>query len=69
MRLALKNYFQLANSFLGDLYFEVSKHLGKPPSWVIKNKFTPDVKFLLLKYAKIHRTRQKEYEKMKDKLN
>ena len=69
MRLILKNYFQLANSFVGDLYFEVSKHLGKPPSWVMKHKFTPDVKFLLLKYAHILRTRKKEYERMKDELN
>lgn len=66
MKLTLKNYFQLANSFLGDLYFEVSKHLGKPPSWVIKHKFTPDVKFLLLKYAQILRNRKKEYDKLQE---
>ena len=64
----MKNYFHLTNSFLGDLYFEVSKHLGKPPSWVMKHKFTPDVKFLLLKYAQILRNRKREYEEMRDSL-
>lgn len=53
---------------MGDLYFEVSKHLNKPVSWVIKHKFTPDVKFLILKYAQILRTRKREYEKMQDEL-
>lgn len=69
MKSALRNYFQLANSFIGDLYFEVSKHLGKPPSWVIKNKFRPDVKFLLLKYSQILRNRKREYEKLQDSLH
>ena len=64
----MKNYFHLTNSFLGDLYFEVSKHLGKPPSWVMKHKFTPDVKFLLLKYAQILRNRKREYEEIRDSL-
>ncbi|WP_405286349.1 hypothetical protein [Methanobrevibacter sp.] len=54
---------------MGDLYFEVSKHLRQPVSWVIKHKFTPDVKFLLLKYAQILRARKKEYEKMQEELN
>lgn len=54
---------------MGDLYFEVSKHLGKPPSWVMKHKFTPDVKFLLLKYGQILRNRKKEYDKMKKSLH
>ena len=63
----MRNYFHLANSFIGDLYFEVSKHLGKPPSWVIKNKFSPDVKFLLFKYAQILRSRKREYDKLKEK--
>ena len=51
---------------MGDFYFEVSKHLGKPVSWVIKNKFTPDVKFLLMKYAQIFRNRKKHYDEIKD---
>lgn len=54
---------------MGDLYFEVSRHLGKPVSWVIKNKFTPDVKFLILKYAYINRKRREEYEHMRENLN
>lgn len=66
MRLALRNYFQMVNSFPGDLYFEVSKHLGWPISRVIREKFTPDVKFLLMKYAQILRNRQKAYDEMED---
>lgn len=54
---------------MGDLYFEVSKHLGKPISWVIKNKFTPDVRFLILKYAHILRKRKEEYDRMQDELH
>lgn len=54
---------------MGEIYFEVSKHLGKPPSWVMKNKFSPDVKFLIFKYAQIYRNKQKEYEKLQDELN
>lgn len=66
MRLVMRNYFQLADSFIGDMYFEVSKHLGKPVSWVIKHKFTPDVKFLIFKYAQILRNRKKEYDKIQN---
>lgn len=65
----MNNYFRLVNSFIGDIYFEVSKHLRKPPSWVMKNKFQPDVKFLIMKYSQIYRTKQKEYEKLQNDLN
>lgn len=54
---------------MGDIYFEVSKHLHKPVSWVIRNKFNPDVKFLIFKYSSIARARQKEYEKIKEHNN
>lgn len=51
---------------MGHIYFEVSKHLGKPVSWVIKNKFTFDVKFLIFKYSQIYRDKQREYKRLKD---
>lgn len=51
---------------MGDVYFEVSKHLGVTPSYVIRNKFQPDIKFLIMKYTQILRAKQKEYEKIKE---
>lgn len=33
-----------------QVYFEVSKHLGVPISQVIKNKFLPDYRILIMKY-------------------
>ena len=54
---------------MGDIYFEVSRHLGKPVSWVIKHKFTTDVKFLIFKYSQIARNRKKAYEELEEKRN
>lgn len=65
----MKNYFRLANSFMGDIYFEVSKHLGWTVSEVIKRKFTPDVKFLILKYSQILRNKKKEYDELKESMD
>lgn len=65
----MRNYFRLVNSFVGDVYFEVSNHLGIPVSEVIKKKFTFDVKFLIMKYSQILRNRKKEYDEFNEKLN
>lgn len=65
----MRNYFRLANSFVGDVYFEVSKHLGIPVSEVIKKKFTFDIRFLIIKYSQILRNKQKEYEEFQEQLN
>ena len=64
----MKNYFQLTNSFYGEVYFRVSKHLGWLPSEVIKKKFTPDIKFLILKYSQEIRNEIKQNEELKEKL-
>lgn len=64
----MKNYFQLANSFFGEVYFRVSKHLGWLPSEVIRNKFNPDVKFLIIKYSSQLRAEIKQNEELKEKL-
>ncbi len=53
---------------MGDIYFEVSKHLGWTVSEVIKRKFTPDVKFLIFKYSQILRNKKKEYDELKEKM-
>lgn len=53
---------------MGHIYFKVSEHLHKPVSWVIKHKFHPDVKFLIIKYAQIVRDEISENEKIKEEL-
>lgn len=68
----MRNYFHLANSFYGEIYFRVSRHLGVLPSEVIRNKFTPDMKFLIMKYTQqiIQEVKQaEELEKNKPNLN
>lgn len=60
-------YFQLANTIIGEVYFRVSKHLGWRVSKVIKHKYEPDIKFLILKYTSIIRQEQKEYKELKNK--
>lgn len=63
----MRNYFQVANSFYGEVYFRVSKHLGWLPSEVIRQKFTPDIRFLIMKYAKQIMTEVKQAEEIKEK--
>lgn len=53
---------------MGHIYFKVSEHLHKPVSWVIKHKFHPDVKFLIIKYGQIIRDEINENEKIKEEL-
>lgn len=65
----MRNYFRLVNSFMGNVYFEVSKHLRCSPYEVIKNKFRPDIKFLIIKYSQILRAKQKEFEELEEKSN
>ena len=58
----------MANSFYGEVYFRISKHLGWLPSEVIKNKFNPDIKFLIFKYSQQIRKEIEENEKLKEQL-
>jgi hypothetical protein len=62
----VKNYFQLANSFYGEVYFRVSKHLGWLPSEVISKKFTPDIRFLIMKYTQQILAEIKQAEEIKE---
>lgn len=64
----MRNYFQLTNSFYGEVYFRVSKHLGWLPSEVIRNKFNPDIKFLIFKYSQQIRMEIKQNEELQEKL-
>ena len=63
----MKNYFQLANSFYGEVYFRISKQLGWLPSEVIKKKYTMDIKFLIMKYTQIILAEIKQSEEIKEK--
>lgn len=62
----MRHYFRLVNSFMGHIYFKVSEHLRKPVSWVIRHKFNPDVKFLIMKYSIITREEQETAKEMKE---
>ena len=64
----MKNYFQLTNSFYGEVYFRVSKHLGWLPSEVIKKKFNPDIKFLIFKYSQQIRNEIKQSKELEEKI-
>lgn len=57
-------FFQLNKTVIGEAYFRVSKHLGVPISYVIKNKFHPDYRLLLNKYFNIIMAEQEQYEEM-----
>lgn len=62
----MKNYFQLCNSFIGEVYFRVSKHLGCLPSTVMRNKFNQDYKFLIFKYSEEIRQEQKQLQEIEE---
>ena len=64
----MRNHFQLVNSFMGHIYFKVSKHLHQPVSWVIRNKFNPDVKFLIMKYSLITRQKQESAKELQEQI-
>lgn len=63
----MRNFFQIANSFYGEVYFRVSKHLGVLPSEVIRNKFNPDYRFLIMKYSQQILNEVKQAEELKEK--
>ena len=52
---------------MGEVYFRISRDFGIMPSEVIKKKFTPDMRFLILKYSEQIRQEMREYEKIKEK--
>lgn len=62
----MKNYFQLVNSFYGEVYFRISKHLGITISEVIKKKFTLDIKFLIMRYSQEIRAEIKRAKKIEE---
>lgn len=69
MRLELKIYFLMADSFMGEVYFRVSQHLNCVMSEVIRKKFTPDMQLLIHKYARIVQAEKDHYQQIKDQEN
>lgn len=59
----------MSSSYEGEIIFRISKHLGEGPMWVIKNKFTPDVKFLWNKYHLQLKAEQKEIKEYENQYN
>ena len=51
-----------------QIYFEVSKHLGVPISEVIKNKFLPDYRILIMKYNYDLELKIREAERQKKEM-
>ena len=56
----------MSDSFMGEVYFRVSQHLGIVMSEVIRKKFTPDMMLLIHKYSNIVRAELAEYKKLKE---
>lgn len=54
---------------MGEVYFRIAKDFGIMPTEVIRKKFTPDIRFLILKYSEQIRQEIKENEKIKEQLN
>ena len=61
----LRTYFEMINSRYFQVYFEVAKHLGCTVSEVIRNKFQPDYRVLIMKYNYDLEIRIREAEKLK----
>lgn len=54
---------------MGEVYFRISKDFGIMPTEVIRKKFTPDMRFLILKYSEQIRREIKEHEELEEKIN
>ena len=66
----MKIYFSdlglLVKSFMGQVYFRASKHLGIHVTEVIEKKFMPEMRVLIAFYAEEVRQEQREIEKIED---
>ena len=56
----------MADSFMGEVYFRVSQHLCCTMSEVIRKKFTPDMRLLIHKYARIVQAEKEQYREIQD---
>lgn len=53
---------------MGEVYFRVSLHLNIPPTEVIRKKFTPDIRFLIMKYSEKLRQEIKQAEELEEQM-
>ena len=62
------NYFPMLDSFVGEVYFRVSKHLSIPISEVIHGFFCYDIDIIMLmrKYGEEIKAEQRQYQKIKE---
>jgi len=59
----------MSESFTGEVYFRVSEHLGWLPSEVIRKKFTPDIRFLIMKYSQRLRQEIEQAKELEEQTN
>lgn len=59
----------MSESFTGEVYFRVSEHLGWLPSEVIRKKFTPDIRFLIMKHSQRLRREIEQAKELEEKSN
>lgn len=64
MILSQKNYFHLLDSFIGEVYFRVSKHLSIPISEVIYKRNDLDILMLMRKYGMEIRHEQEQIREL-----
>lgn len=69
MKPAQMIFFSMTDSFMGEVYFRVSRHLGIKMSEVIREKFTPDMRVLIHKYSNILREEIKQADKLEELSN
>ena len=55
----------MTNSYWFEVYFRVSKHLGCVISDVIRNKFNPDYRVLIMKYHQQLQAEIRESERIR----
>lgn len=60
----IKCFKNLATSYPLQVYVEVSKNHNIPLDEVIRGKFRPTIRLLIMYYHHMFQERQKEYEKM-----
>jgi hypothetical protein len=59
-----RNFFQLATSWQGEIYFRISQNHNYSIPYIIKHKFTPEIRFLIIKYHQQLLNEKEEAEKL-----
>ena len=56
----------MSETFIGEVYFRISEQLGWLPSEVIRKKFTPDIRFLIMKHSQRLRKEIEQAEELEE---